>query len=111
MKSAFKLVGLFTAFILFLSITIKNRTIFDYCYDVISPVTIAAQRATEDFFHRSISGTKTYSKKIFDNSVPRLKDSVKSKMASPQSRAFIEPEEVITVQEKEELQDLIKNHQ
>ena len=110
MKSAFKVLGLFTFFLLILSITFQGKTFFDHIYRVISPMTIAAQKATEDFFHRSVTGTKSYSKKIFDNSIPNLKDSVKSKLASPQQRSINEPNEVITTEEKEELNDLIKNH-
>ncbi len=108
MKSALKISGLFTIFIFVLSIRIRGKTIFDGIYQVISPATIAAQKATENFFMRSISGTQSYSKKMFDNSIPNLKDSVKSKLASPKADGV--PQEVINVQEKEELNDLIKNH-
>ncbi len=110
MKSALKISGLFTIFIFVLSIRIGGKTIFDGIYQVISPATIAAQKATENFFMRSISGTQSYSKKMFDNSIPNLKDSVKSKLASPKGRADGVPQEVINAQEKEELNDLIKNH-
>jgi hypothetical protein len=110
MKTAFRITGLFVIFVIFLSISVNGKTIFDHIYRLISPVTTAAQEATEDFFERSIKGTKSYSKKMFDNSVPNLKDSVKSKLASPQGRLKSEPQEDITFQEREELNDLIKNH-
>lgn len=110
MKIALRITGLFVIFILFLSITINSKTIFAHFYQLISPVTIAAQEATEDFFERSITGTKRYSKKMFDNSVPNIKDSVKSKLASPIGRTQKAPLEDITPHEREELNDLIKNH-
>jgi hypothetical protein len=109
MRSAFKLFGLFTSFLFILSITFKDKTLFYHIYDVISPLTIMAQRTTEDFFQRSLSGTKTYSKKIFDNSIPNFNDSVKSRLASPQKTSGTNPSELITDEEKKELDDLIKN--
>jgi hypothetical protein len=111
MKTAFKISGLLIGFLLFLSITVNNKPIFHHVYNVISPATIYAQNATAAFFDRSVNSTETYSKKLFDNSVPKLKDSVDSKLASTLKKAAkAEPEEKIMESEKRELDQLIKNH-
>jgi hypothetical protein len=110
MKSALKTLGLLVTFLLVMSITIKDRPLFTYVYEFISPATEYAQDATEEFFERSVTSTQSYSKKIFDNSVPKVKDSVKSKLASRAKTEIAEPAERIMEEEKEELDELIKNH-
>ncbi|WPU65600.1 hypothetical protein [Peredibacter starrii] len=110
MKTALKITGLLFGFLLFLSIEIKDKPIFAHIYGVISPATQYAQNTTEDFFSRSVNKTETYSKKLFDNSVPKVKDSVKSKLAAQKKILIEEPAERITEQEKKELDALIKNH-
>jgi hypothetical protein len=111
MKAALKISGLLIGFLLFLSVTINGKPIFNYVYDAISPATKYAQNATQDFFGRSMNSTEVYSKKLFDNSVPKVKDSVKSKLSSTLKKAVAaEPEEKIMESEKKELDQLIKNH-
>lgn len=109
MKKALQIFGIFVATILFLSIEIKDRPIFSHIYKAISPATKAAQNATENFFNSSVDNTQKYSHKLFDNSVPKLKDSVRSK-ASAIEKKGLAPAERITTEEKEELDDLIKSH-
>lgn len=109
MKSLLQFIGVFIFSVLFLSVEIKNDTIFDHIYDVISPMTRSAQAATEKFFGRSVNKTQHYSKKLFDNSVPKLKDSVKSKMSSVH-KTNRPPQEDIPVDDREELDELIKSH-
>ncbi len=109
MKKCLQFFGIFVATVLFLSIEIGNKPIFSHIYKAISPATKAAQNATENFFNNSVDSTQKYSHKLFDNSVPRVKDSVKSK-ASSLKREVAEPAEKITREEKEELDDLIKSH-
>lgn len=101
MKTAAKIFGICFGFLLFLSITINEKPIFSYIYNFISPATKYAQDATESFFGRSVASTQTYSKKIFENSVPKVKGAAKS---------VAEPAEKITEHEKAELDQLIKNH-
>jgi hypothetical protein len=108
MKTIFQTLGLSLLIVLFLSIQISNRTIFDHVYSVISPVTKASQRSVEHFLAESFSSTTDYSKKLFDNSVPKVKDSVKSKMSASKSSG--EPEEILTNKDRSELNDLIKKH-
>ena len=110
MKTALKIFGIFIATFLFLSIDIKGKTIFAHMYKFISPMTKTAKNAVENFFDSSVNTTQSYSKKIFDNSVPRVKDSVKSKM-SGLSKGAGKPLEEITTEEKQELDELIKSHQ
>lgn len=110
MKSLIKLVVLVITLVLVFSIRVKNQPVFGHIYDLISPATKSAQNATESFFKRSFSHTQTYSKKIFDNSIPRVKDSVKSKLSSQKKVEIAEPAEKITEEEKSQLDDLIKNH-
>lgn len=107
MKSILKICILFIAFVFFLSINIKGKNIFSHINHFISPVTKTAQDATEDFLDSSIHSTKSYSKRIFDNSVPKV-DAVKAKMSGVQKNAA--PLEVIKASEKEELDELIKSH-
>jgi hypothetical protein len=110
MKTALKTLGLSIAIVVILSITVKDEPLFSYVYEFISPATKTAQDVAEDFFKRSISSTQSYSKKLFDNSVPRMRDSVKSKMSSHKRLDVEEPAERITAEEKEKLDELIKNH-
>ena len=105
--SAIKMTGLFILFLFVMSVSVMDKPLFMHAYKVISPITKYAQSTAEDFIGRSLSGTQSYTKKIFDNSVPKVKDSVKSKMSS---RYKDEPAEIITKEEKEELNQLIKNH-
>lgn len=112
MKTVFKITGLLFGFLLFLSITVNDKPIFSHIYKVISPATTYSQEAVASFFDRSMNSTEKYSKKLFDNSVPkRVKDSVDSKLSSTLKRAAArEPEEQIHENEKRELDQLIKNH-
>ncbi len=109
MKTIMGLFGLFIATVLFLSIEIKQRPIFGYIYNFISPATKSTQAAVEKFFGSSVDRTHHYSKKLFDNSVPKVGDSVRSKMSAVSKGKGI-PEEIITKKEKQELDELIKSH-
>lgn len=109
MKKVLGVLGIFIATVLFLSIEVGNKPIFGHIYKMISPATKGAQEATEGFFNRSMNKTEKYSKKLFDNSIPKVNDSVKSKMSSVKKKTT-EPLEDITEREKEQLDDLIKTH-
>lgn len=109
-KTTFSIFGLLIGFLLFMSITVNNRPIFSHVYEFISPATKFAQNKTEEFFAQSFQNTQSYSRKIFENSVPKVKDSVESKLSSTLKKAAGEPQEKITTKDKEELDQLIKNH-
>ena len=101
MKSVLKVSGLLIVFLIFLSITVNDKPIFNYIYSGISPLTIESQNIVEDFIKRSLSGTKNYSVKIFDNSNPRFKEAVNTKVSSLAT-------EKITDEDKSKLDDLIR---
>lgn len=106
MKTTLRFFGIFFATIFFLSIEINNNHIFGHIYGLVSPATKAAQKLAESFFDSSVEETQDFSKKLFDNSIPKLKDSVKSKMSAIQNQ----PQEKITAKEKQQLDELIKSH-
>jgi len=101
MKSVLKVSGLLIVFLIFLSITVKDKPIFNYIYSGISPLTIESQNIVEDFVKRTLSGTKNYSVKIFDNSNPRFKEVMDTKVSSLAT-------EKITDEDKSKLDDLIR---
>lgn len=109
MKKFLQILSIFIVTVLFLAIEIGHKPIFSHIYKLISPATKAAQNATERFFDHSFDTTQKYSHKLFDNSVPKIKDNVKSK-ASSFKREVAEPSEKITPEEKKELDDLIRSH-
>ena len=109
MKTFLKLAGLFLLMLILLCITVKDQPMFGHIYKVISPATTFVQDKAESFFASSFSTTQKYSKKLFSNSMPKVKDAVVSKQAAP-TREKAEPLEKITVEEKEQLDDLIKSH-
>ena len=109
MKTIFSIFGLLVVFLVMLSVEISGKPIFSHIYGVISPATKSAQNATQKFFSKSVDSTQTYSKKLFNNSEPRVRDAVKSKLSSTK-KMVSEPAEKITDEEKKELDQLIKNH-
>lgn len=110
MKNALKVLLITLVVICTLSITIKDETLFSYIYDVISPATKIAQRGAISAYEYSADKTKTLTKKLFENSIPKS-DSVKSKFSAPSRARFGgEPSERIAPEEKEELDELIKSH-
>jgi hypothetical protein len=108
MKTIIKTFGLLLGFFLLLSITVKGKPLFTHLYGFISPVANYAQSGIENFFSRSLSSTQTYSKKLFDNSVPRMNDSVKSKLSG--SKKIGAPQEDVSSDDQRQLDQLIKNH-
>jgi Pyruvate/2-oxoacid:ferredoxin oxidoreductase gamma subunit len=109
-KTIIKVTGLLILLVLVLSIDISGKPLFSYIYKTISPTTKLVQKKAAVILDDSIQSTKTYTQQIFDNSVPKFKDSVKSKLSSIKKKTPNEPAENITEDEKEELNDLIKNH-
>jgi hypothetical protein len=114
MKTTLKFFGFFLAVVLLLSITIKDKTVFTHIYGVISPGTKGAQKVTENLVDSAVVTTKKYSKKLFENSVPKVKskmknakDAVSSNFSAP-VRSEQEPLDDIKEEDKEELDELIK---
>ncbi len=107
MKTFLRVCGVSIAVVFFLSITISERPIFYYIYTTISPVTNSIQNFTESIFSRSFQSTTAYTKKLFNNSVPKVRDSINSKLSAATKAA---PKESITAKEKQQLDELIKSH-
>ncbi len=97
---------LFIVCILFLSINVNDKPLFGHIYGVISPATETVQDTIQGFFSDSYSHTHKVSKQLFDNSVPKMKDKISSKLSAPAGK----PQEKIKRQEQEELDSLIKDH-
>lgn len=109
-KTFIKVSILLVTFVFILSFEFGNRTLFSHLYEYVSPASKMAQKKTSGFIEKSLATTKDYSKKLFDNSVPKFKDSVKSQLSSRGKVRGGEPAEKITEDEKSQLNDLIKNH-
>lgn len=109
-KTFIKVSVLLVVFTFILSFEVGNKTLFAHIYEYVSPASKLAQKKTSGFLEKSITTTKDYSKKLFDNSVPKFKDSVKSQLSSRSKVRGGEPAEKITEDEKSQLNDLIKNH-
>lgn len=98
------------ALLLFLSITINKKPIFNHVYGVISPLTTTLQNGTENMVSSSLNSLQDYAKKLFDNSRPKVRDQVGTKAAAPKRHVPGAPLEKITQEDKEALDSLIKNH-
>jgi hypothetical protein len=109
MIKALKTMGLFAGFFVLLSISINNVPVFNHIYDVTSKITIPVENMAVSLFSKAAESTTAYTKKLFDNSIPRNRDSVKSKMSAPM-RVSGPALEHIQTDEKDQLDDLIKNH-
>jgi hypothetical protein len=109
MKTALQIVGISFLTIFILCLNVNGRPIFEPVYSVLSHVTIPFQNATASLMGSALDSTQNYSRKLFNNSVPKVKDAVKARAAAPMRQSG-EPKEVIMVEEKEELDELIKSH-
>lgn len=109
MTAIIKCLVVITSTILMLSITINNRPIFSFIYETISPATKSGQALVMNLFDKSLERTQDYSKKLFDNSIPKVGDAVRSQLSS-QTKNVAEPAEKILDEEKAELDQLIKTH-
>ncbi len=111
MKTLLKILGLCFLTMFVLCLNVNGKPIFEPVYSALSKISIPFQKATESLLASAISSTQEYSRKLFNNSVPKVRDAVKSRAAAP-SRFNVKgtPSEEIMVEEKEELDDLIKSH-
>lgn len=109
-KTFIKVTVLLVVFTFILSMNVGKKPLFSHIYEFISPATKMAQKKTNGFLEKSFSTTQDYTKKLFDNSVPKFNDTVKSKLSGQSKKSGGEPAERITEKEKSELNDLIKNH-
>jgi hypothetical protein len=111
MKTILKIFGLCFLTVFGLCLNINGKPVFEPVYSALSHVTIPFQNATGSLLANAMKSTQEYSRKIFNNSVPKMKDAVKSRASAPtRNPTKGVPSEVIMVEEKEELDDLIKSH-
>lgn len=108
--TAIRIVAISFLTVFILCLNVNGKPIFQSVYSVLSHVTIPFQNATGSLFASAFDSTQNYTRKIFNNSVPKMKDAVKARAAAPVRQASGEPKEVILVEEKEELDELIKSH-
>ncbi len=111
MRTLLKIVGLCFLTVFALCLNVNGKPVFEPVYSVLSHLTIPFQNATGSLLSSAMNSTQEYSRKLFNNSVPKVRDAVKSRASAP-SRSFVKgpPSEEIMVEEKEELDDLIKSH-
>jgi hypothetical protein len=88
---------------------VNGRPLFNPVYSALSHITIPVQNAASSLLAGAFDSTQTYSRKLFNNSVPKVRDAVKARASAPM-RSLSVPAEVILTEEKEELDDLIKSH-
>jgi hypothetical protein len=110
MKTIGKVFGTLILFIFIFSLTVNDKPIFNYFYEIVSPLTKLSQNAAKNFLKNSVSITENYSKKLFDNSVPKIKASARSSILEDRMNKTNPPSENITDQEKSQLNELIKNY-
>ena len=108
MKTVFKLLGSSLLTLLILSIEVGGKPIFSHIYQYISPMIKTTQAKTSQFFNQSMDRTSSYSKKIFDNSVPRIGQKLQAKATIQYQN--LPAQEEIHQNEKAELEQLIKTH-
>ena len=111
MTTILKVIGICFLTVFVLCLNINGKPLFEPVYSVLSHLSIPFQNATGSLLSSAMTSTQEYSQKIFNNSVPKMKDAVKSRNSAPSRNVTKgEPSEVIMVEEKEELDDLIKSH-
>jgi len=109
MKVTLRAFGFFVMLICLLSITVNKRSLFSYFYAAANPIVSVVQDTTENLVGSAYRATSDYARRLFGNSHPRFKDTVKSKMASSKQMTS-EPLEEVHQQDKAQLDDLIKSH-
>lgn len=109
MKTVFKIVGICALTIFVLCMNVNGKPIFEPVYSVLSHLTVPFQNASESLLSSALTSAQDYSRRLFNNSVPKMRDAVKSRASGP-VRKSAAPSEEILVEEKEELDELIKSH-
>lgn len=113
MKAVLKIIGICVVTIFVLCLNVNGKPLFEPIYTVLSHISIPVQNATESLFASAFQSGQDYSKKLFNNSVPKVRDAVKSRASAPSrvtGQVSGEPNEEILLEEKEELDNLIKSH-
>ncbi len=109
MKTALKIVAVCALTVFVLCLNVNGRPMFEPVYSVLSHITIPFQNVTGSVLASALTSTQDYSRRLFNNSVPKVRDAVKSRASGPVRKSG-EPSEEILVEEKVELDELIKSH-
>ena len=109
MSTILRIIGICCLTIFVLCLNVNGKPIFEPVYSVLSHLTTPFQNAAESLLSSAFSSGQEYSRRIFHNSVPKLKDAVKSRASGPVRKSGA-PSEEILIEEKEELDELIKSH-
>ncbi len=113
MKTLIKIVGICVVTIFVLCLNVNGKPLFEPFYKILSHISIPVQNATASLFASVLESGQDYSRKLFHNSVPKVRDAVKSRASGPSRLSGVvngEPKEEILHEEKAELDDLIKTH-
>ncbi len=113
MITVIKFIGICVLTVFILCLNVNGKPLFEPVYKVLSSISVPIQNATESLMASVFQSSQDYSKRIFNNSVPKVRDAVKSRASAPSrftGKASGEPKEEILLEEKEELDDLIKSH-
>lgn len=109
MRTAFRIIAICSLTIFILCMNVNGKPIFEPVYSVLSHLTIPFQEKTESLISSALDSTQDYSRRIFNNSVPKMRDAVKSRSSAP-VRKSSKPDQEILIEDKEELDELIKSH-
>lgn len=109
MKTAVKFFCVCALTIFVLCMNVNGKPIFEPVYSVLSHITVPFQNVTGSLLTSALDSTQEYSRRLFHNSVPKMRDAVKSRASAPVRKSG-EPSEEILVEEKVELDELIKSH-
>lgn len=115
MISMIRIAVISTLTIFILCLNVNGKPIFYPIYSALSLITVPLQSATESILGSAFESGQDYTKRIFNNSVPKVRDAVKSRASAParlsvNKKTSGEPKEEILPDEREELDDLIKAH-
>lgn len=109
MSTIIRIIGISGLTIFILCMNVNGKPIFEPLYSIMSHVTVPFQNVSRSLLSSAFTSVQDYSRRLFQNSVPKVRDSVKSRVSAP-SRKTGAPSEEILAREKEQLDELIKSH-
>jgi hypothetical protein len=99
---------LFACLLIFaLSWKYEGKTLFSYAYKYTSELSKPTQEVATEYYNKGLYSTRKISRDLFENSVPKIKDSVKSKLSS--KKISNEEKEEINEEDKKKLENLLEN--
>lgn len=108
MKTLIQIVGSFIISFVVLCLEFNNRPLFYHLYPLMEKPLSYLQGGTSSALSQSWASGKNYAEKIFINSIPVSPDKKKSR---GQTQSFPQPpQEEVSEDDKNQLNDLIKRH-